>query len=188
MKYPSVTNVFESRKELTKHIDTFCRSNGLPGFAHIPNGRLHVLYKCKESKCQGRIEANQEVRKVDGKTTTKGTKVTVTKSVECQCMCIPLQALEVNRTFDTWESARNAITRYCSKELKKGAYTLADNNATYRHYKCTSNQCAYYPGCEGKVLVKCLDGKKNRYPLLSRATTNRHRHLVKIVFCVLKKV
>eukprot|EP00978_Attheya_sp_CCMP212_P010407 scaffold25218_cov44-Attheya_sp.AAC.1 len=95
MEYPSETNVFESRKELTKQINTFCQSNGLPGLVHIPNGRLHVLYKCKESKCQGRIEANQEVRVIDGKTTTKETKVTFTKSVECQCMCIPLQALKL---------------------------------------------------------------------------------------------
>eukprot|EP00978_Attheya_sp_CCMP212_P032882 scaffold130241_cov65-Attheya_sp.AAC.8 len=41
------------------------------------------------------------------------------------------------------------------------SYALADNNASYRNYKCRSRHCANYPHCAGKVVVKsCIVGKE----------------------------
>jgi hypothetical protein len=162
MEYPSVTDVFETRKVLSNRITNFCRSKAIPRFRHVATGRLHFIYQCVGDKCGGCIEGKQQIRVVDGKKTTKGSLVTVTKSVNCNCGSIPFQSLALGKIYENWDKAMSAIACYCSKELQlTESFELAHNNASYRNYKCRSRHCANYPNCAGKVVVKsCIAGKE----------------------------
>lgn len=168
MEYPSEMDVFETRKNLTNKITDYCRKNGLPGFKRIDKGRLQVTYQCNNESCRGCINGTQEKRVVNGKTSTKGMSVIVTKSIECHCVSIALQCLALGQTFENWKKAQSAIARYSFNELKmKEAYGLAENNSVYRNYRCKSRHCEYYPNCAGQVVVrKCMDGSRKNVSLI----------------------
>ena len=132
MEYPLETDVFETRKNLTNKIADYCRKNSLPGFKRIDKGRLHVTYQCNNETCRGCINGTQEKRVVHGKTSKKGMRVRVTKSIECDCESIAFQCLALGQTFEDWKKAQGAVARYSFNELKmKEAYGLEENNSVH---------------------------------------------------------